>query len=237
MTRSMDAQREVGIVVFPGSNCDQDTIKAVRELGATPRVLDYRLTELPPLDRLILPGGFSYGDYLRSGALAAAAPIMDAVDEAALLGMPVLGICNGFQILCERGLLPGALLPNPHGTFISQLETVRVTAVPSGFSGLAVGDHLALPIAHHEGSYRIAEGQLHALFEQGQVFLQYSDPDGAVHALTNPNGSVANIAGIASGSVVGLMPHPERAMAEYLGSADGRRFLQAWFGQKGSPGC
>lgn len=227
----------VGIVVFPGSNCDQDTIQAVTDLGATPRVLDYRLKGLPPVDRLILPGGFSYGDYLRSGALAAAAPIMDAVGEAATAGMPVLGICNGFQILCERGLLPGALLPNPHGEFVCRLETVRVTAVPSGFVGLTVGEHLALPIAHHEGSYRVSEGTLHDLFEQGQVFLQYGDSAGVVHPLANPNGSVANIAGVAQGSVVGLMPHPERAMATYLGSADGRRFLQAWFGQQGGPAC
>ncbi len=232
-----ETRQVVGIVVFPGSNCDQDTIQAIMDLGAIPRVLDYRLRQLPAIDRLILPGGFSYGDYLRSGALAAAAPIMDAVGEAATAGMPVLGICNGFQILCERGLLPGALLPNPHGEFVCRLETLRVTAVPSGFQGLSVGDRLALPIAHHEGSYRVSDGKLHELFEQGQVFLQYSDPDGVVHPLTNPNGSVANIAGVTQGSVVGLMPHPERAMAEYLGSADGRRLLQAWFGQKGGHGC
>ncbi len=227
----------VGIVVFPGSNCDQDTIKAVADLGATPRVLDYREQDLSGVDRLILPGGFSYGDYLRSGALAAAAPIMDAVARAVEAGMPVLGICNGFQILCERGLLPGALLPNPHGEFVSRFETVRVTSVPQGFSGMAVGDLFTLPIAHHEGSYRVSEGALHQLFESGQVFLQYSDPSGVVHPLVNPNGSVANIAGVASGSVVALMPHPERAMARYLGSADGARFLQAWLGQKGEAGC
>lgn len=227
----------VGIVVFPGSNCDQDTIRAVRHLGATPLVLDYREQDLSGVDRLILPGGFSYGDYLRSGALAAAAPIMDAVARAANAGMPVLGICNGFQILCERGLLPGALLPNPHGEFISRLVTVRVTAVPEGFSGIAVGDCFTLPIAHHEGSYRVSEGTLHQLFESGQVFLQYSDPSGVVHSLVNPNGSIANIAGVTSGSVVGLMPHPERAMAHYLGSADGARLLQAWFGQKGEAAC
>lgn len=230
-------QQRVGIVVFPGSNCDQDTIRAVTALGATPVVLDYREQDLSGVDRLILPGGFSYGDYLRSGALAAAAPIMDAVADAAKSGMPVLGICNGFQILCERGLLPGALLPNPHGEFVSRMETVRVTAVPEGFLGVAVGDHFALPIAHHEGSYRVSEGTLYQLFESGHVFLQYSDPSGVVHPLANPNGSVANIAGVASGSVVGLMPHPERAMAQYLGSADGARLLQAWFGQKGEAAC
>lgn len=231
------AQPTVGIIVFPGSNCDQDTVLAIQALGARAEVLDYRLAELPPVDFLILPGGFSYGDYLRSGALAAAAPIMDAVEKSAASGMPVLGICNGFQILCERGLLPGALLPNPSGEFICQWQTVRVVNAPKGFEKMADGTVLRLPIAHHDGSYRVAEGQLASLFEHGQVFLQYSDDKGGAHALVNPNGSVANIAGVSQGSVVGLMPHPERAMAQYLGSDDGRGFLAAWLGLRGNVEC
>ena len=226
----MNNDLSVGIVIFPGSNCDRDTISAISSLGANPVVLDYRLRSLPVLDRVILPGGFSYGDYLRSGALAAAAPIMDAVEKAAADGMPVLGICNGFQILCERGLLPGALLPNPGGEFICQWQTVRVASESPLFTGLDQGRVLRLPIAHHEGSYRVTQGQLAELFERGQVFLQYSGPEGQLHGLANPNGSVANIAGVKNHNVVGLMPHPERAMAPYLGSRDGADFLASWLG-------
>ncbi|AUW94014.1 MAG: phosphoribosylformylglycinamidine synthase I [Sulfobacillus thermotolerans] len=223
----------VGVISFPGSNCDDDTLNALAALGVEGVPLWYQQTELPPVDRLILPGGFSYGDYLRSGALAAQAPIMASVEQAiATQAMPVLGICNGFQILCERGLLPGALRPNVSGEFLCTWETLRVVSVPQGFVGLKTGDLLRMPIAHHEGAFAVEPGFLSTLFDQGQVFLQYSDPDGQVHALTNPNGSVANIAGISQGSVTGLMPHPERAMAQYLGSVDGRRFLKAWLGEE-----
>ncbi len=226
---------KVGIVTFPGSNCDTDTMAAMEQLGVQALPLWYTEKSLHGVERLILPGGFSYGDYLRSGALAAQAPIMDAVEKAVgESALPVLGICNGFQILCERGLLPGALRPNSSGEFRCTWEYTRVTSVPEGFFGLKEGDVLRMPIAHHEGAYGVASGQLQALFENHQVFLQYSDEKGVLHALTNPQGSVANIAGITQGSVMGLMPHPERAMAIYLGSADGQRFLKAWLGEDGS---
>ncbi len=222
----------VGIVSFPGSNCDQDTMRACDRLGIAWTSLWYTDRSLQGVDRLILPGGFSYGDYLRSGALAAKAPIMDTVERAIRDdAMPVLGICNGFQILCERQLLPGALMPNVSGQFRCTWEVVKVASVPSGFAGLKTGDLLRLPIAHHEGAYAVEPGALAGLFENGQVFLQYSDGDGQVHALTNPNGSVANIAAVSQGSATGLMPHPERAMAAYLGSTDGVKFLQSWMGE------
>ncbi len=223
---------KVGIIIFPGSNCDVDTIEAVEQLGAQALPLWYTEKSLKDAERLILPGGFSYGDYLRSGALAAQAPIMEAVEKAiAEDELPVLGICNGFQILCERGLLPGALRPNSSGEFRCTWEYMRITSVPRGLSGLKEGDVLRMPIAHHEGAYAVNPGQLQPLFENHQVFLQYSDEMGSVHALTNPQGSVANIAGICQGPVVGLMPHPERAMQSYFGSADGHRFLRAWLGE------
>ena len=225
----------VGVISFPGSNCDVDTLNALEELGVDARLIWYRDTRRDEVDRVILPGGFSYGDYLRSGALAAHAPVMDVLaSRVEAEALPVLGICNGFQILCERGLLPGALRPNPSGEFRCTWETVKVVSPAADFLGLRTGDRFRMPIAHHEGAYTLPVGQLQELFEQGQVFLQYSDPDGAVHALTNPNGSVANIAGVSRGSVVGLMPHPERAMAAYLGSGDGRRFLASWL--KGGDG-
>lgn len=222
----------VGVITFPGSNCDTDTFRALELLGVQSVPLWYKDTSLAGVERLILPGGFSYGDYLRSGALAAKAPIMDAVEQAiSQYNLPVLGICNGFQILCERGLLPGALRRNQSGEFLCTWEYTRVTAVPPGFLGLHSGDVLRLPIAHHEGAYALEPGHLEGLFEKGQVFLQYSDAKGVVHTLMNPNGSVANIAAVSQGPVVGLMPHPERAMAEYLGSSDGRQFLTAWLGE------
>lgn len=222
----------VGVISFPGSNCDQDTLSALEALGVEAVPLWYGEKSLAGVDRLVLPGGFSYGDYLRSGALAARAPVMETVERAIRdEAMPVLGICNGFQILCERGLLPGALRPNASGEFLCTWETVRVASVPLGFEGLAAGDLLRMPIAHHEGAFSVEPGGLAPLFQNGQVFLQYSDTVGQVHALSNPNGSVANIAGVSQGSVTGLMPHPERAMADYLGSVDGRKLLRGWLGE------
>ncbi len=220
---------QIGVVTFPGSNCDVDTVKALTDLGVQAVVIDYRNHRLDYLSAAIIPGGFSYGDYLRSGALAARAPVMaalrDAVEEQKL---PVLGICNGFQILTEAGLLPGVLRPNRHGEFRCDWQTLRVAAESPYFPGLRVGDRLRMPIAHGEGAYYTPPGSLQALFQAGQAWLQYTDDQGQLHALTNPNGSVANLAGIQQGSVAALMPHPERAMHRYLGSDDGHKLLSAW---------
>lgn len=220
---------KVGVVTFPGSNCDVDTLDALEALHVTAVPLWYTETDLRQLDAVVLPGGFSYGDYLRSGALAAKGPIMAAVREAVnARQLPVLGICNGFQMLTEAGLLPGGLRANRHGEFRCDWQTVRVAADSPLFPGVSVGDTFRLPIAHAEGSYYLEPGTLGALFTAGQAWLQYVDEGGNLSALANPNGSVANLAGVVRGSVAALMPHPERAMRAELGSRDGRRMLAAW---------
>lgn len=219
----------VGVVTFPGSNCDHDTLAALDDLGVRARSLWYRDRDLSGLAGVILPGGFSYGDYLRSGALAAKAPIMaDIAQRVAEEALPVLGICNGFQLLTEAGLLPGGLRANQHGQFVCRWQTVRVTTASRLFPGIEPGALLRLPIAHAEGSYYVAPGSLGTLFTRGEAWLQYVDDAGTLHPLVNPNGSVANLAGVMRGSVAGLMPHPERAMQEDMGSSDGRRLLAAW---------
>ncbi len=219
----------IGVVTFPGSNCDHDTLWALDELGAETAPIWYRTEDLDHWDGVVLPGGFSYGDYLRSGALAAKAPVLGALRAAVQTrSLPVLGICNGFQILTEAGLLPGALRPNRHGQFRCEWDTVRVVEQSPWFPGLTVGQRLRLPIAHAEGSYYVPSGQLGALFQSGEAWLQYVDDAGRLSPSINPNGSIANLAGVQRGSVAALMPHPERAMASYLGSDDGRRLLGAW---------
>lgn len=219
----------IGVVTFPGSNCDEDTLDALRVLDVESKHLWYRDTDLSDVAGVILPGGFSYGDYLRSGALAAKAPIMAAIrTHVEDRHLPVLGICNGFQILTESGLLPGTLRPNRHGEFRSEWQTLRVVEESPLFPGLPAGALLRMPIAHGEGAYYVESGQLGPLFQRGQAWLQYVDERGSLNALVNPNGSVANLAGVTRGSVAALMPHPERAMAEFLGSSDGRRLISAW---------
>ncbi|MCY0878637.1 MAG: phosphoribosylformylglycinamidine synthase I [Firmicutes bacterium] len=219
----------VAVVTFPGSNCDDDTVRALTALGVSPVRVGHRAQDLSTVDAAILPGGFSYGDYLRGGALAAQAPVIESLRaEVASRQLPVLGICNGFQILAEARLLPGALRPNRQGTFRSAWQTIRVTRASPLFWGLEEGELLRLPIAHGEGAYYLPPGQLAAVFGNDQAWLQYVSEDGLLHTEANPNGSVANLAGVIVGSVAGLMPHPERAMADYLGSADGARLLQAW---------
>ncbi len=228
----------IGVVTFPGSNCDTDTLEALESLDVGVESIWYQDADLAQVDGVILPGGFSYGDYLRSGALAAKAPVMAAiraqVEEGAL---PVLGICNGFQILTESGLLPGTLRPNRHGEFRCDWQTLRVVEASPFFPGLMPGELLRLPIAHGEGAFYVPPGTLATVFQQGEAWLQYVDESGLLNAVINPNGSMANLAGIKRGSVAALMPHPERAMADYLGSSDGRRLLSAWLkgiGQEGS---
>jgi phosphoribosylformylglycinamidine synthase I len=221
----------VAVVAFPGSNCDRDVVFALGTIGVAAEWMWHTELDLTNVDGVVLPGGFSYGDYLRSGALAAHSPAMPAIRRFAAAGGPVLGICNGFQILCEAGLLPGALGLNVSRRFVCAVQHVRVASPPLSLR-LAPGDVLTLPIAHREGRYYAPPSVLAEMWRRGQVVLQYCNADGEVDPAYNPNGSLDNIAGIANaaGNVVGLMPHPERAMAEWFGSADGRRFLLHWAG-------
>lgn len=219
-----------GVVVFPGSNCDADCIGAVRALGMEADYVWHREASVAGFDALILPGGFSYGDYLRCGAIARFSPVMSAVEAFAAAGGPVLGICNGFQILLEAGLLPGAMLRNGCLQFRCQPAFLRVENGETAFtSGIDVGEVLRVPIAHGEGNYFIDGRGLAMLEENHQVVFRYCDRSGHVTPEANPNGSVGNIAGIANlqGNVVGMMPHPERASEEILGGADGRLILEA----------
>jgi phosphoribosylformylglycinamidine synthase subunit PurQ / glutaminase len=215
----------IGVVVFPGSNCEYDVIQAAQWLGATGELLWHGDTTLGAVDAVVLPGGFAHGDYLRPGALARFSPIMEAVTAFAERGGPVVGICNGFQVLTEAGLLPGALQKNRRLRFLCQPTRVRVTSTASVLTALATeGEELEIPINHFLGSYVCDDETLRELNGEGRVVLRYVD---------NPNGSIDDIAGIANpaGNVVGLMPHPERASHPLLGSEDGvvllRSLLQA----------
>jgi phosphoribosylformylglycinamidine synthase subunit PurQ / glutaminase len=221
----------LGVVTFPGSNCDYDCYRAVQEvLGAEAVYLWHKEHDLKGVDAVFLPGGFSYGDYLRAGAIAAHSPIMAEVKAFAAEGGPVAGICNGFQILCESGLLPGALTRNRSLKFISRPVHLRVEQSVAPFtSAYSVGDVLAIPVAHGEGCYTADDATLDALEAEGRVVFRYCDPSGAVTAEANPNGAARNVAGIrnAAGNVLGLMPHPERAVDALLGSADGVGFFRS----------
>ena len=224
-----------GVIVFPGSNCDHDALRAVEKLtGHAAKRLWHKDRDLAGVDRVILPGGFSYGDYLRSGALARFSPIMEEVARFAERGGPVLGICNGFQILCEAGLLPGALTRNASLQFACRDVHVRIESTDSTLTrGLAARTVLRLPIAHADGNFTLDSGDsgaLATLEDRGQVLLRYCDPGGEVTADSNPNGSLGNIAGLrnARGNVTGLMPHPERALEPLLPSLDGEPLLRAF---------
>lgn len=219
-----------GVVVFPGTNCELETLHVLREvLGQTAEAVWHREADLGRFQALVLPGGFAHGDYLRAGAVARFSPVMDSVRRAAAEGIPVLGICNGFQVLLEAGLLPGAMLRNRSQRFVSRWVHVRVERAAPPFLGLArQGQVLRLPIAHGEGNYYADPATLAELNANGQVLLRYCSPDGSVGE-ANPNGSMESIAGICSraGNVMGLMPHPERAAEQLLGSADGRLFFES----------
>ena len=221
----------VGVVVFPGSNCDHDTQHVLEGVcGQTARLVWHKDSDLSGLDAVILPGGFAYGDYLRTGAIARFSPVMRAVGEFAKRGGPVLGICNGFQILQEAGLLPGAMLRNRTVKFLSQPVHVRVERDDTvATAGLARGTVLTMPIAHGEGNFFLAEGELDRLEGEGQVVFRYTTRDGRLEDAANVNGSCRAIAGVCNPgrNVVGLMPHPERAAEPELGSADGRLVLEA----------
>jgi len=221
-----------GVVVFPGSNCDHDALRAVERLSGKPaKRLWHKDHSLAGVDRVILPGGFSYGDYLRAGALARFSPIMDEVIRFANGGGPVFGICNGFQILCEAGLLPGVLTRNASLQFVCRDVHVRVESAASAATrGVAVGRVLRVPIAHADGNYTLQAEALKAVEDRGQVVFRYCDARGAAGPGANPNGSLDDIAGVRNpqGNVVGLMPHPERAVEALLGSTDGEPLLRAF---------
>jgi phosphoribosylformylglycinamidine synthase len=214
-----------GIVTFPGSNCDDDAYVAVTEaLGATAERLWHKDHDLRGVDVVILPGGFSYGDYLRSGAIARFSPIMREVMAHAKRGGPVLGICNGFQILCEAGLLPGALLRNEHLQFICDNVILRVETTNTLFTNqYAEGQLLRIPIAHGDGRFTISDDGLRQLRDEQRIVFRYADTDGNATADANPNGALDNVAGIVSarGNVMGMMPHPERMVNDLLGGRDG----------------
>ena len=220
-----------GVITFPGSNCDQDCVHVLRAvLGQHVEDVWHEVRSLDGLDAVILPGGFAYGDYLRAGAVAATAPVMEAVRAFAEAGRPVLGICNGFQILTETRLLPGTLLRNTTQRFRCRSVWVRVESTSTPFTAdIPEGTILEMPIAHGEGGFYAPPHDLAAIERGGQVVFRYCDPRGRVSPEANPNGSAASIAGVANarGNVVALMPHPERASEALLGSADGRRLFES----------
>ncbi len=218
----MPPLHRVGIVQFPGTNCDLDTWEAVESIpNLTPVFLSHRDRRVPDLEAVILPGGFSYGDYLRTGSIAAKSPVMELVGDLAAAGVPILGICNGFQILTEAGLLPGTLLQNSGRTFLCREESLVIENCHTPFTSLfEPGTPLTLPIAHQEGRYFLDPDQLHELEENAQVLVRYA---------RNPNGSLREIAGVVNkrGNVVGLMPHPERRVRALFGKPDGLLFFQS----------
>jgi len=218
-----------GILVFPGTNCERDTLHVVTDvLGETGSLVWHEATDLSPFDAVVIPGGFAHGDYLRTGAVARFSPVMDAVAQFAAAGKPVLGICNGFQILCEAGLLPGALRRNYTSHFICRDAHVRVESNRNPFlQDTNVGDILRMPVRHGEGCYTVDDATLADMERHGQVVLRYVNRRGLLDDAANPNGSVSNIAGVCNegGNVLGLMPHPEAASELLLGSADGLRFF------------
>jgi phosphoribosylformylglycinamidine synthase len=215
----------VGVVLFPGTNCEQDAIEAIRSLGGAADLVWHGDATLPAwVDAVVVPGGFSYGDYLRTGAIARFSPVMGAVTAFAASGGPVLGICNGFQILCEAGLLPGALQKNRGLRFVCSTVPVRVESERTSVtSGLASGSVLRLPVNHFEGCYTCPPEVMTALEAEERVVFRYVE---------NPNGSLHDVAGVCNEArnVVGLMPHPERACHELLGSTDGRSVLAGLLG-------
>jgi phosphoribosylformylglycinamidine synthase subunit PurQ / glutaminase len=214
-----------GVVVLPGSNCDHDAFHVAGDvLGARTELIWHKETDLKGADCIIIPGGFSYGDYLRAGALAKFAPVMEAIRRHAAEGGLVLGICNGFQVLTEVGLLPGALMRNEHLRFICRDVHVRTESRETPFtSELETGEVLRLQIAHNEGNYFADERTLDELESNGQVVFRYCDSEGRVTSEANPNGSARNIAGICNRerNVLGMMPHPERCAEQILGNDDG----------------
>jgi len=223
---------KVVVIQFPGSNCDQDACHAFSDsLGMNVKLVWHKATDLNGADAVVLPGGFSFGDYLRCGAISRFSPVMEAVKGFAADGGPVLGICNGFQILCESGLLPGALIRNRCLEFRCVTVDLVVEDATAVFNREILGEHLRLPVAHGEGNYRIDPGDLAELEANHQVLFRYAEDAGKSG---NPNGSVNNIAGICNreGNVIGMMPHPERAVERFHPSQDGLAVLNTFLGMK-----
>jgi phosphoribosylformylglycinamidine synthase subunit PurQ / glutaminase len=219
----------VGIVVFPGSNCEQDCVRSLTALGASTEMVWHTESALPDVDVVVLPGGFAHGDYLRTGAIARFSPVMDAVIKHADAGGLVIGICNGFQILCEAGLLPGALRKNAGLKFLCKWTDVRVENASTPFTRRAqAGDVLKMPINHFEGNWYCDSHTLRSVRENDQVVLRY---------VGNPNGSLESVAGLCNekGNVFGMMPHPERACEAVLGSEDGQVILRSMLDNVRSP--
>jgi phosphoribosylformylglycinamidine synthase len=219
------------VIVFPGSNCDRDVAVALEAaVGRPPAMVWHKDTELPTLDLIVVPGGFSFGDYLRSGAMAARSPVMAAVAARAKAGVPVLGICNGFQVLTEAGLLPGALMRNASLRFVCRDVFLRVETRDSPFTrGYRQDQVVRFPVAHHDGNYVADDDTLERLEDEGRVAFRYVDAEGKQTAGANPNGSRNDIAGILSESrtVLGMMPHPERLADPALGGTDGTALFDA----------
>ncbi|MDX2183816.1 MAG: phosphoribosylformylglycinamidine synthase subunit PurQ [Gemmatimonadaceae bacterium] len=221
---------KVGVVTFPGSNCDEDARRAVEHFGGTAVALWHKAHDLQGVEAIILPGGFSYGDYLRAGAIARFAPIMQEVVRFAHAGGPVIGICNGFQILCEAQLLPGALLRNDSLQFRAETVTLRVETTATRWTDrYAAGQLLRIPIAHGDGRFTADADTIERLEGEGRVVFRYVRPDGTRDDARTPNGSLHAIAGIrnAAGNVLGMMPHPERALDARVGSTDGRPLFES----------
>ena len=220
-----------GVIVFPGSNCDHDAYHVIsKHVGQPVDFIWHKETDLSGYDAVIVPGGFSYGDYLRAGALAHFSPVIQSVKEFAKKGKFVFGVCNGFQILCESGLLPGALMRNRGLHFICQHVNIRVENAQTPYtSELESGEVLSIPIAHAEGNYVCDDETLAELEANNQIIFRYCDENGELSDASNPNGSLKNIAGISNkaGNVLGMMPHPERACEELLGSNDGRDIFRS----------
>ena len=217
---------KAAVIVFPGSNCDRDVQVALRQsMGNEPVMVWHKDSDFEKVDLIVLPGGFSYGDYLRCGAMAAQSPVMKEVVARAQKGVAVLGICNGFQVLTESGLLPGALLRNAELRFVCRDVNIKVESSQSVFtSRYEQGQAIRIPVAHHDGNYYVDDDTLETLEQRGQIAFRYCDAEGAVTPEANPNGSRRNIAGVynETKTVLGLMPHPERLADPRLGGTDGR---------------
>lgn len=215
---------KVGVITFPGSNCNRDMQVAVKAAGADMVEVWHRDTSLPNLDLVVLPGGFSYGDYLRCGAIAAHSPILNEIKKHAEQGRYVLGVCNGFQVLTETGLLPGALLRNKGLNFVCKPQQLEVASNENRFTaGFEVGQEVNFPIAHHDGNYFADDETIKKLEDENRIAFRYKE---------NPNGSLKNIAGIfnSSKNVLGMMPHPERVISQELGGVDGKKFFENLIG-------